>query len=233
MKMKLSLLMLLLFFVAAGCAPTSHFGVENQAIVAPGEFAETEAVIAGAEKSEGARHCPEKIARAREMAREAVEIYWACRTANAMTMLAEARQLAREAEACQPPPRVEPAPPPKPAPDPPPMAPLHLPSALFGFDRSDLTSEAIAELDYVADYMRKNPGVKVQIQGHTDNIGPEAYNEKLGYRRAQAAFDYLVGEGIAADRLEKVSFGEREPIANNETTVGRSLNRRVSLIPIR
>ena len=104
MRKKLILLGSFLLFVIVGCAQSSYFGVPNRAIGVPDEFGQTEAAIASAENSEGAKYCPEKIARAKALAKEGVETYWACRTAEAMRLLADARQLAKEAEGCQPPP---------------------------------------------------------------------------------------------------------------------------------
>jgi len=93
----------------------------------PSDFDRTEAAIAQAEKSQGAKYCPEKIAKAKELGKKAVETYLACRTDEALQLLAEARQLAKEAEGCQPPPLtpVVPAPPrpAPPAPAPPAPAP--------------------------------------------------------------------------------------------------------------
>src|SRR4030042_1435293 len=80
----------------------------------PEQFGQTEAAIASAENSAGAKYCPEKIARAKALAKEGVETYWACRNAEAMDLLSQARQLAKEAEGCQPPPppRADTTPPP-------------------------------------------------------------------------------------------------------------------------
>ena len=93
----------------------------------PSDFDRTEAAIAQAEKSQGAKYCPEKIAQAKELGKKAIETYLACRTEEALKILAEARQLAKEAEGCQPPPPtpVVPAPPKPapPAPTPPVVAP--------------------------------------------------------------------------------------------------------------
>ena len=106
MRNKLILLgsFLVLVFVMFGCASRGYFGVPNQAIGVPDEFGQTEAAIASAENSEGAKYCPEKIARAKALAKQGVETYWACRNAEGMSLLAQARELAKEAESCQPPP---------------------------------------------------------------------------------------------------------------------------------
>lgn len=106
MRNKLILLgsFLVLVFMMVGCASRGYFGVPNQAIGVPDEFGQTEAAIASAENSEGAKYCPEKIARAKALAKQGVETYWACRNAEGMSLLAQARELAKEAESCQPPP---------------------------------------------------------------------------------------------------------------------------------
>ena len=112
MRGKLILLGFVLLLIMVGCAPTSYFGVPNKAIIVPAEFKQTEAAIANAERSAGAKYCPEKIARAKGLGKQAAEIYWICRTAEAMGLLAQARDLAKEAESCQPPPPPPPPPPP-------------------------------------------------------------------------------------------------------------------------
>ena len=91
----------IIFSVMAGCAPTTHFGVPNKALMAPAEFEQTEAAIASAERSEGAKYCPEKIAKAKELGKKAAEIYWACHTDKAMALLTEAKELVKEAESCR------------------------------------------------------------------------------------------------------------------------------------
>jgi OOP family OmpA-OmpF porin len=199
-------------------------------MTAPSAFEQTEEVIAQAEQSEGAKYCPEKIAEARALAKEAAETFWACRTCEALFMLEDAKQLAKEAELCQPP-KVEPPPPPAPKPEP--TLPTSLPSGYFDFDESTLRPEARAKLDGVAQYMKDYPEVMVEIQGNTDSIGTEAYNMKLGQERAQAAANYLEAQGISASRIRTVSFGETRPIAPNDTREGRAQNRRVDLIPMK
>ncbi len=233
MRGKLIFLACALVFVMFGCAPSSHFGVSNKAMTAPAEFEQTEAVIAKAERSEGARYCPEKIAQAKELGREAAEIYWACRTAEAFGLLARARDLSQEAELCQPPKETPPPPKPAPKPEPKPPLPTSLPSGHFGFDKSSLTPEIRAKLDGISVFMHNNSNVLVEIQGHTDSVGTEAYNHALGQRRADEVFEYLTSKGINPNRLKTVSFGETSPVASNATAEGRAQNRRVDLIPIK
>jgi outer membrane protein OmpA-like peptidoglycan-associated protein len=241
MRRKLIFLTCILFLVMVGCAPTTHFGVPDKALTAPAEFGQTEAAIASAERSDGAKYCPEKIARAKELGRKAAEIYWACHTEEAMALLAEARNLAKEAESCQPPAMVTPPPPPPPPrvtppsspPPPPARQPVSFHSGYFEFDKSDLTPEMKAELDRAAKIMQDDPDVMLELQGNTDSVGTDAYNKKLGERRAEAVFDYLKSKGIDPDRLKKVSFGESKPVASNATDAGRAQNRRVDIVIVK
>ena len=73
--------------------------------------------------------------------------------------------------------------------------------------------------------------VKVEVAGHTDSVGTEEYNMGLSLRRAEAVRQYLVGKGIAADRLIVRGYGESRPVADNATAEGRFQNRRVELVP--
>ena len=252
-------LVVLSFIVAlsglTGCAKNAHFGVRNKAIGVPGEFGQTEAAIEKAERSPGAQYAPEKIVKARELGTKAVETYWECRTEEAMAMLAEARGLARQAELAQAPPKPKPAPvavaPAKPKPKPAPAKPakvapapavpkpvavppkpkriIVLQGTNFGFDSADLTPQCQATLDEQVAVLEKEADIKVEIAGYTDSIGPEAYNQGLSERRANAVEEYLISKGISGDRLEVVGYGKSRPIAPNDTKEGRASNRRVEL----
>jgi len=264
MKKSFFLLMVMFMFLFLGASCTTyHFGVPDRAVGVPAEFGETEAAIAQAEQSQGAKYCPEKIVRAKELAKKGAETYWACRTDEAMGLFAEARRLAKEAEGCQPPPpppapkpvpppppppvpppapKPEPPPPPPapPKPEPPPPPPPPLPkqpisfhSVYFDFDKSTLKPEAVTELDRAVKIMLDNPNVMLELQGNTDSVGTDSYNMKLGERRAKAVLDYLKSKGVAANRLKTMSFGESKPESSNKTAEGRTENRRVDLIIVK
>ena len=79
--------------------------------------------------------------------------------------------------------------------------------------------------------MQQNPDIlKVQVEGHTDSVGTDAYNDGLSQRRSQAVVEYLVSKGIARDRLAAVGLGESKPIASNDTAKGRAMNRRTEFV---
>jgi outer membrane protein OmpA-like peptidoglycan-associated protein len=82
------------------------------------------------------------------------------------------------------------------------------------------------ELNKLLWTLRKNTAMKIEIRGHTDNVGDEKANQKLSEARAKAVYEYLTGRGIEASRLTYTGFGETQPIADNATAEGRKQNRR-------
>ena len=105
----------------------------------------------------------------------------------------------------------------------------------FDFDKSNIKREFVPVLDEAAQILKDNPSVKVTIEGHTDSIGTDAYNEKLSERRANAVKHYLESKGVTASRLDAVGKGEGDPVAPNtkpdgkDNPEGRAKNRRVEL----
>ena len=101
----------------------------------------------------------------------------------------------------------------------------------FGFAAKALSPEAEAALQEFANQLKaQNKNVYVEIQGHTDQVGPDGYNEELGQERADAARYYLAKQGIPLHRMNSISYGEAEPIADNSSQDGRAQNRRVVLV---
>jgi len=100
----------------------------------------------------------------------------------------------------------------------------------FAFDKYNLTEYAQASLDSDVTTINKlsgsYPSLKVDVSGHTDWIGTDAYNQALSERRATAVKDYLVRKGIDAGRIRTYAYGESQPVAPNTTAEGRALNRR-------
>lgn len=100
----------------------------------------------------------------------------------------------------------------------------------FAFDSSELLPDARPILNNAVRLLRTHPDVDVEIQGHTDSVGTEEYNQNLSQRRAESVRQYLISQGISADRLSTVGYGESQPITTNETPEGQAMNRRVVLI---
>lgn len=100
---------------------------------------------------------------------------------------------------------------------------------LFAFNSSDVAGAAQDNLDALATSLENYPNTDVVVIGHTDGVGSDDYNQQLSERRADSAAAYLLRQGIDASRITTVGKGESEPIADNETELGRQQNRRVEI----
>ncbi|MGB9852967.1 MAG: OmpA family protein [Candidatus Kapaibacteriota bacterium] len=101
---------------------------------------------------------------------------------------------------------------------------------LFDFDKWDIKPESFAIIDEIVDQMMSRPRLRLEIQGHTDNIGTIEYNQKLSELRAKAVYDALVERGVDPKRLRWRGFGMSQPVAPNDTEEGRALNRRTQFV---
>ncbi|MGC2063893.1 MAG: OmpA family protein [Thermodesulfovibrionales bacterium] len=200
-----------------------------------------EARMAGKDKE-----CPAEYNAAKNMVDKAYETYLACFTKEGIDMAQNA--IGKIKALCPPKPvaemKPEPKPepivtPPTPAPTPPPPAPVAEPVKItledvhFDFDKATLTNAAVVILNRDINTMKENPGVMVQIEGHTCAHGSEDYNMALGERRAHAVKEYLANQGIAAGRMTTISYGETRlampeiPTAHNKNSTEAKANRRI------
>jgi peptidoglycan-associated lipoprotein len=128
-------------------------------------------------------------------------------------------------------PRPTPAPTPTPAP---PLvvapAPIVLQPVFFDLDKYNIRPDQVATMDYNLGVLLANPSVRVVLAGHCDDRASRTYNMKLGDRRAATVKKYLVERGVAADRLEMVSYGKERPFESGRDETSRQLNRRVQPI---
>ncbi len=122
-----------------------------------------------------------------------------------------------------------PPPPPSPPLPPPTSRRIVLRGVNFDFDQSAIRADSRPILDEAAAVLKQNPNVRVSVEGHTDYIGTDEYNEKLSVRRAEAVFRYLVNRGVAPSRMGVIGYGRSRPVADNTTENGRAENRRVEL----
>jgi OOP family OmpA-OmpF porin len=147
-----------------------------------------------------------------------------------------------------PPPVVEPAPAPAPpvtrwVEPPPAPPPARAPQPViiekgrqtldvkFNFDKSTIKDGYYNDIDDLSQVMKDYPDLNVVVEGHTDSIGSDAYNETLSQERADAVKNYMVEKnGIDANRIKAVGFGEKQPVASNDTEEGRAQNRRVEAV---
>ena len=100
----------------------------------------------------------------------------------------------------------------------------------FAFNRAVIQSQSFGILDTVAQVMRDFPDISIEVQGHTDSRGNDAFNMRLSQQRADAVRQYLIQQGIAESRLSSHGYGETQPIESNATNEGRGLNRRVEFV---
>jgi len=102
---------------------------------------------------------------------------------------------------------------------------------LFDFDSAIIKEKFVTILDKIKDVFSSHADLKVVVEGHADSTGPEAYNQKLSERRAQAVVKYLEAKGVGSERLSAVGRGELKPAYSNDTKEGRAKNRRVEFTP--
>lgn len=99
----------------------------------------------------------------------------------------------------------------------------------FGFDQATLKPEFRASLSDVAQTLREYPSTTVDVMGHADSVGADAYNQSLSQRRADAVTGFLRQSGVLPERLVSIGYGESRPVASNDTPDGRAQNRRVEI----
>lgn len=99
----------------------------------------------------------------------------------------------------------------------------------FEFDSSELTSESKSNLDAVAEIFIEFPDTNLMVEGHTDSVGNDQYNQKLSKRRADAVVGYLQSKGVNSSRFSVFAFGETMPRFENDTKEGQAKNRRVEI----
>lgn len=103
----------------------------------------------------------------------------------------------------------------------------------FDLNKYDLKEKSVTELDKVIRFLTENPSIRVEISGHTDNLGTAAYNLQLSLKRAQAVSSYLVAHGIDQGRVTQKGYGAQKPLAPNDTEENRQINRRIEFRLIR
>ncbi|ABP79716.1 outer membrane protein OprF precursor [Stutzerimonas stutzeri A1501] len=135
---------------------------------------------------------------------------------------------ARQVAAVEPTPEPAPAPivdnEPEPAPE---VVRVEL-DVKFDFDKSRVREESYSDIKNLADFMQQYPQTTTVVEGHTDSVGTDQYNQRLSERRAEAVRNVLVNEyGVQGNRVNSVGYGESRPVADNSTEEGRQINRRV------
>ncbi len=104
-----------------------------------------------------------------------------------------------------------------------------LKNIFYTTDSYELIDKSIAELTKLLEFMNNNPGLKIEISGHTDNVGTTEYNKELSNNRAKSVYNYLIENGINPEKLTYKGYGESEPVSTNETELEKAKNRRTEI----
>jgi outer membrane protein OmpA-like peptidoglycan-associated protein len=107
---------------------------------------------------------------------------------------------------------------------------VNMSDVLFDFNKYTLKPEAREKLAKVSGILLANPNLKLQVEGYTDNIGSDDYNQKLSEERAGTVRDFLVSQSVSNANISAAGYGKSNPVADNSTNSGRAQNRRVELV---
>jgi len=107
---------------------------------------------------------------------------------------------------------------------------VNMSGALFKTGSSELQPLVREKLAKIAGIVSSHAGLKLDVEGHTDSVGGDEYNQRLSEKRAQSAMDYLVSQGVPSNSIMSQGFGKNNPIESNDTPEGRQKNRRVEII---
>jgi outer membrane protein OmpA-like peptidoglycan-associated protein len=187
------------------------------------ELPAAERAVADAQKAGKDKKCPKEFNIVKNMKDEAYNTYWACRTREAICM---ARNAIRNAKALCPSKN-------KPFPVKEKCAVIDRMTIRvnFDFDKSKIREADEAQLRKAVHFVRKYRGANIRLEGYTDSVGTEEYNNALSERRATAVKNYLVKEGgVGEKEIKAVGYGESNPVASNKTEAGRAENRRVEIL---
>ena len=229
------IIVLLSMGILIGCGGRVYAPKEGSAIwYYHSELPEADKAVEDARNAGKDKKCPEEFKVANDLTEEAYRTYWACHTQEGIAM---AKEATAKAKALCPPP-----PPPPPCPCPPPAPAAKVIDRLtihvnFDFNKSDIRQADMAELKKASDFVRKYPGAKVKLEGHTDSRGTEEYNQKLSETRAEAVRQYLIKDSASEKaKILATGYGEVKPVAPNTTKdgkdnpEGRAENRRVEVL---
>lgn len=104
---------------------------------------------------------------------------------------------------------------------------ITLHNVFFDYNESELRSESYPELKRIAEFLKKNPKMKIRIGGHTDDVGSKYFNKKLSAERAKSVAEYIVSLGVPTERITRAGYGEEKPVVKNDSDENRQKNRRV------
>jgi len=216
------------------------------------ELPEADRAVEAARSAGKDKECPEAFKAVEDLKNKAYETYWSCRVKDAIEIAKDATNRAKAlcAEApsavCPGAPTAVTGEPGTPTPvtkepgAPSPMVketvcPMGVEKLTltvnFDFDKSNIRKVDIVKLQEAINFIKKHPGAKVRLEGHTDSMGTDEYNQKLSERRAESVKKYLTKEGAVNKKMiSTIGYGKTRPIASNDTEEGRAKNRRVEIV---
>jgi outer membrane protein OmpA-like peptidoglycan-associated protein len=204
---------LMSFLFVIGCAGM-EFAPKNGIWYYPKELVEAKKAVADAKNAGKDKACPKEYDEAYALKKKAYETYWACRTNEAIAMAKDATSKAKAL--CPSKSKV--------------IDKMTI-TVNFDFDKATVRKADTADLKKAIEFVKKYPGAKVRLEGHTDWKGTEQYNQVLSEKRAEATKEYLISKGnIEASRISTIGYGESKPVASNKTDEGRFKNRRVEIL---
>ncbi|OHE55746.1 MAG: hypothetical protein A2Z47_13840 [Thermodesulfovibrio sp. RBG_19FT_COMBO_42_12] len=208
-KILFIVIVLLSLNLLVGCAGRV-FAPKNSVWYYHKEMVDAEKALEAAREAGKDKKCPKEFNAVKDMNDTANEIYRSCRTKEGIDL---AKDVTKNANAlCR-------------------VIDRMTITTNFDFNKSDIRGSDIEKLKKAVKFVKKYPGFKIGIEGHTCSIGTEEYNQVLSERRANAVKNYLVKEGqIDAKRITTIGKGESNPAAPNDTSKGRAKNRRVEIL---
>ena len=214
------ILSILSLMILIGCSGYVY-SLKKGVVFHPVELINADKAVADARKAGKDKQCPKEFAEAKGLRDKAWDVYWSCRTKEAVEIAKEA--INKTNALCPAPP-----PPPKPAPKVIDKMTLLL---HFDFDKAVIKDTDKAELNRAISFIKKYPDAHVKLEGHTDSKGSEDYNQRLSERRAKAVQQYIVKEGGTKEsKITSAGYGELKPVDTNNTDEGRAKNRRVEVL---
>jgi outer membrane protein OmpA-like peptidoglycan-associated protein len=169
--------------------------------------------LAAAKERGADKQCPAKYNAVAKMIDDAYAIYYTCRTEDAIDMALKASEAAKAL--CGGKPALK--------------ATMVL-KLNFDTNKSIIKDKDIPQLEKAVEFVKSHKGSKIRVAGHTDSVASDAYNQKLSERRAKAVVDYFIKKGaVKKANISSVGYGEKRPIATNDTEAGRAENRRVEV----
>jgi outer membrane protein OmpA-like peptidoglycan-associated protein len=204
------------FFILSfifGCAGL-EFAPKKAVWYYPKELPSADRALKEAKAEGKSEQCPVEFKEVKEKVELAYDTYIACKTKEAIEIAKDAEKKAKAL--CPKKPKV--------------LDKMTL-RINFDFDKYNIRESDKVELQKAIDFIKKYPGAKVMLEGHTDSIGSEKYNLTLSKKRAKSTKDYLVAVGGLNEKLiQTKGYGEKKPIASNKTKDGRAQNRRVEIL---